>query len=85
MSRAKKRPPTGDEPKHKWQCPAGHHSWERVNSHVWCHGCSRELAGGADDVDPEWQELLNSETGERDCVEHLVENVWPDFSQVSAY
>ncbi len=88
MSRAKteSQPPTGDEPKHKWRCPAGHTSWERINSHVWCHACSRELQGAdAADVDPEWYELENTQTGERESVQHLVNNVWPDYNEVSAY
>lgn len=88
MSRAKTTPdsPTGDEPKHKWRCPGGHVSWERINSHVWCHGCASELQGAdAEDVDPEWWELENTSTGERESVQYLVNEVWPNFDEVSAY
>lgn len=84
MSRAKrKQSPTGDEPKHRWECPAGHKSWERTNSHIWCHGCARELTHNPD-ADPEWYELLDTATGEIVPFEELKQE-WPDFSEVDAY
>jgi hypothetical protein len=75
--------PTGTGHKHRWQCPGGHVSWERINSHVWCHACAEELHGDCD-ADPEWECLVDTRNGEHVPVEELVEE-WPDFDQVPAY
>jgi len=88
MSRAKteSQPPTGDEPKHKWRCPAGHTSWERINSHVWCHACSRELQGAdAADVDPEWTSSRTRRPASANQSSTSSNDVWPDYNEVSAY
>jgi len=81
--RAPKPSPTGDEPKHRYECPAGHKSWERINSHAWCHACSQELQNGGD-ADPEWYELRDTKTGELVAFDELRER-WPDIKTVSAY
>lgn len=77
------KPPTGDHPKHRYKCPAGHHSWERVNSHAWCHACSQDV-GHNDDADPEWFELVDTKTGDVVPFAEL-KNDWPPFSEVKAY
>ena len=74
---------TGDESKHRYRCPAGHTSWERINSHAWCHACAKALRNGAD-ADPEWHELLDTKTGEVVAFDDLREH-WPDLSEVPAY
>jgi hypothetical protein len=84
MSHAKSKSPTGDEPKHRYQCPAGHVSWERVNSHVWCHACARELETAATDVDPEWDVLVDTQTKTEEPVSKLIER-WPDFADINPY
>lgn len=75
--------PTGDEPKARYECPAGHKSWERINDHAWCHACSRDCAAN-DDADPEWYDLVDTRTGERVAFAELKDD-WPDFREVPAY
>lgn len=75
--------PTGTGHKYRWECPAGHKSWERVNNHVFCHACSKERHQDAG-VDPEWDELRDSRTGE--LVPYLEAKAdWPSLEEVSAY
>lgn len=83
MSRAADDGPTGTEDKHRWECPAGHVSWERCNDHVWCHGCAQEVTHNPD-ADPEWYRLHDKVNGEMVDVEELLDD-WPEFSEVSAY
>lgn len=75
--------PTGTGHKHRWECPAGHRSWERINDHVWCHACSRECTHNPE-ADPEWYELRDTGSGELVDIDDLLEK-WPDFSEVPAY
>lgn len=75
--------PTGTDEKHRWECPAGHKSWERINDHVWCHACSREL-DAASDADPEWYALVDTREGEHVPVAELLED-WPPFDEAPAY
>lgn len=84
MSHAKRLPdPTGTGHKHRYECPAGHTSWERTNSHVYCHGCRKERATNPD-VDPEWYELYDKVENQMVSFEDLKEQ-WPALSEVRAY
>jgi len=48
----------------RYRCPRGHVNWDRTNSHLWCQGCRRQAEAG-DDVDPEWYEIVDEQTGEK--------------------
>jgi len=53
----------------RYRCPQGHTNWEPTNHHFWCASCARKW-----EVDPEFDELLDQETGkvyERDQVQLL--------------
>lgn len=75
--------PTGTGHKHRWECPAGHKSWERINAHVFCHACSQERHLNPE-VDPEWDELRDTRTGELVAFAEL-KIEWPPFEKVPAY
>lgn len=79
----KHKDPTGTGHKHRWECPAGHKSWERTNSHLWCHGCSQETDHNPD-ADPEWYELKDTRSGELVPFSELKEE-WPPLEDVPAY
>lgn len=75
--------PTGTGHKHRWECPAGHSSWERVNSHIVCHACIQERHQNPE-VDPEWHQLRDKKTGELVDFAEL-KGEWPPFTEVRAY
>jgi Fe2+ or Zn2+ uptake regulation protein len=59
-----------DDPVQRWRyrCPRGHTRWEPTNHHYFCQECARRH----DDVDPDFEELIDKKTGneyERDEVE----------------
>ena len=43
------------------QCPRGHGSVGPTNNHWWCPSCARHW----DDVDPEFDEVIDTKTGEK--------------------
>jgi len=43
----------------RWRCPNNHTSWERTNSHLWCHACHRRSRSDPD-VDPEHYEIYDA-------------------------
>ena len=75
--------PTGTGRKHRWECPAGHKSWERTNAHIWCHACARAMDQNPD-ADPEWFQLRDTSSG--DLVEFSVlKDDWPPLEDVPRY
>ena len=51
-----------DDPIQRWRyrCPRGHTSFEPINHHWYCPECARRH----DDVDPEFDELVDKRTGD---------------------
>lgn len=51
-----------DDPVQRWRyrCPRGHTAFEPTNHHWYCSECARRH----DDVDPEFTELVDKESGE---------------------
>ncbi|MCG1002854.1 MULTISPECIES: hypothetical protein [Halobacterium] len=44
----------------RYRCPRGHSQFEPTNHHWYCTACARSH----DDVDPEFTELVDKQTGE---------------------
>lgn len=59
----------------RYACPAGHTQWRPTNRHFHCPVCARQAEQSpdlADDLNPEFDELLDKQTDEllhRDVVE----------------
>lgn len=53
-------------PAERWRyiCPEGHTDWFPTNNHVWCKGCRRAIEAGHDDLDAEYYEIVDKQSGE---------------------
>lgn len=48
----------------RFTCPKGHSDWDQTNNHVWCRGCRRAIEAGHTDIEAEYYEILDQQTGE---------------------